>query len=111
MIGPDFFELSGFTDERGFHHAGGILVVFIELLDAIEGGGSQTEDRSGEGRSASARLYGQWTSSGNRCGPIDIAAGRVSCIIECTRVLKVSNGAQAGFERDVLPINKVRGLV
>ncbi len=111
MIRPHFFELSGFTDESGFHHAGRVRVILVQLLDAIEGGGSQTEDRSGETRSAPARLYRELTSSSNRYGPIDIGAGRVSCIIECTRVLKVSNGTQAGFELHLLPIDKVGGRV
>src|SRR5260370_38714120 len=91
VIGPDFFELSGFTYERSFHHGCRIRVVLVELLDAIEGGGAQTEDRPGEARSASARQHGHRTSSANGCRPIEIAAGGVGRIIQWARTVSVSH--------------------
>ncbi len=104
VIGPDAFQFLGFADEGGFQHSGRVGIVGVQLLDAGQRGGAQSEDGGEEAGAAAAGLDGEPAAGGDGHGPIDVLAGQVALVVERAGILKIAHAPDAAFELDELAV-------
>src|SRR5271165_5102635 len=90
MFRPHFVNLGSLTNQDRLHHAVGIFVARIKLVDPAQGGAPEVEDRFPEERTATVRQpldRGAWT---DRSRPINLPARRIIHKIERARVVEIA---------------------